>query len=177
MLALTVAAFLPLFLGLSQKDLEAFGYPGVFLANLLGNTVIPAPGFTAIGQGLVVALGRTLNPLAVALTAAIAMTVAESTLYLGGRLGRDTMEGPVQGRLGQVQAMRRVAATINRLMLHYGFVTLLLLSALPNPFLEVAGLAAGAVRMQFFRFLLPVGIGKTIRALILAYLGNALGHL
>lgn len=53
-----------------------------------------------------------------------------------------------------------------------GFLTLLVLSAIPNPLFEFAGITAGAVRMNFWRFLLPVAIGKTLRALLLVFLGN-----
>jgi membrane protein YqaA with SNARE-associated domain len=59
-------------------------------------------------------------------------------------------------------------------MARYGFLTLLVLSAIPNPFFEFAGITAGAVRMNFWRFLLAVGIGKTIRVILLVIIGNAL---
>jgi membrane protein YqaA with SNARE-associated domain len=52
-------------------------------------------------------------------------------------------------------------------MSHYGFATLLVLSAVPNPVFEFAGITAGAVRMNFWRFLLAVGIRKTIRVILL----------
>ena len=59
-------------------------------------------------------------------------------------------------------------------MARYGFATLLLLSAVPNPFFEFAGITAGAVRMNFWRFLLAVGIGKTARVILLVIIGQAL---
>ena len=59
-------------------------------------------------------------------------------------------------------------------MAHYGFATLLFLSAVPNPAFEFAGVTAGVVRMNFWRFLLAVGIGKTIRVILLVIVGDAL---
>jgi membrane protein YqaA with SNARE-associated domain len=59
-------------------------------------------------------------------------------------------------------------------MAHYGVATLLVLSAIPNPFFEFAGITAGAVRMNFWRFLLAVAIGKTIRVILLVIIGQAL---
>jgi membrane protein DedA with SNARE-associated domain len=53
-------------------------------------------------------------------------------------------------------------------------MTLLVLSAIPNPFFEFAGITAGAVRMNFWRFLVAVGIGKTIRVILLVTVGKAL---
>ncbi len=48
-----------------------------------------------------------------------------------------------------------------------------MLSAIPNPTFELAGITAGAVRMRFWRFMGAVLIGKNIRGLLLAFLGNA----
>ena len=56
-------------------------------------------------------------------------------------------------------------------MVHYGMLTLFVLSVIPNPLFEVAGLTAGSVRMKFWRFMLPVAVGKILRGLILAFLG------
>src|SRR3972149_4333299 len=90
--------------------------------------------------------------------------LAESTAYLMGVIGRGLAEerqAPLKGRLGRW--MHRSARRIDWLMARYGFATLLLLSAIPNPFFEFAGITAGAVRMNFWRFLLAVGVGKTAR--------------
>jgi uncharacterized membrane protein YdjX (TVP38/TMEM64 family) len=53
-------------------------------------------------------------------------------------------------------------------------VTLLVLSAVPNIFFEFAGITAGATRMNFWRFMLAVAIGKTIRVIALVIIGDAL---
>jgi membrane protein YqaA with SNARE-associated domain len=70
--------------------------------------------------------------------------------------------------------MHRAAGWVDWLMARYGFATLLVLSAIPNPFFEFAGITAGAVRMNFWRFLLAVGIGKTTRVVLLVIFGQAL---
>jgi membrane protein YqaA with SNARE-associated domain len=46
------------------------------------------------------------------------------------------------------------------------------LSAIPNPLFEVAGLTAGSVRMQFRRFIVAVTGGKIVRGMLLAYYGT-----
>ncbi|MDP2950065.1 MAG: VTT domain-containing protein, partial [Chloroflexota bacterium] len=164
----------PFVMGVDQDDLEGLGYAGVFVANFLGTATvfIPVPGLTAAGQALIVATAQTLNPVAVAFAGSAGMTLAESTAYLTGFLGRELSEQrsqPLRGRLGRT--LRRAAGFVDRLMLRYGFVTLLVLAAVPNPVFEFAGITAGAVRMNFWRFLLAVAIGKTIRALTLAFVG------
>ena len=56
-----------------------------------------------------------------------------------------------------------------------GFITLLVLAAVPNPVVAFANLAAGASGMPFWRFYLAVAIGKTICSLVLAGIGVWLG--
>jgi membrane protein DedA with SNARE-associated domain len=175
LLALLVGmGVLPWLLGVNQHDLEALGYPGLFIANFLGTATlfVPLPGLTAAGQALIVAEAETHNPWLVAAAGGSGMTLAETTAYGIGRIGRAVREEhgqPVKGRWGR--ALRRVAAFVDRLMLRWGFLTLLVLAAIPNPFFEFAGITAGAVRMNFWRFLLAVAIGKTIRALTLVFVG------
>jgi membrane protein DedA with SNARE-associated domain len=167
-------AVLPWWMGVDQHDLESLGYPGVFVANFVGTATlfVPVPGLTAAGQALIVALAETHNPWGVALAGSTGMTLAETTAYTAGRIGRAVREEgrPVKGRWGRT--IRRAGAVVNRLMLRWGFLTLLVLSAVPNPLFEFAGITAGAVRMNFWRFLLAVFIGKTIRALALAFVGG-----
>ena len=186
LLALLVLVLIGAFVGtavpfaagwVDSEDFEEFGYLGIFLANFLGTATgfIPVPGLTAAGQALIVAGGHELFPPAVVVVGASAMTLAESTAYLTGVVGRgiaEEREMPVKGRLGRW--MSRAAARVDWAMENYGFLTLLVLSAVPNPFFEFAGITAGAVRMNFWRFLLAVGIGKTIRVVLLVVVGNAL---
>jgi membrane protein DedA with SNARE-associated domain len=177
LLALVVGTTVPFAAGwLDQDDLETFGYPGIFLANFFGTATVffPVPGLTAAGQALIVAGAQKLWTPGVVVAGAAGMTLAESTAYLAGVVGRGVAEQrqqPVKGRLGD--AARRAAGWVDRLMAHYGFPTLLALSAIPNPLFEFAGITAGAVRMNFWRFLLAVAIGKTTRVIVLVIVGQA----
>jgi len=162
---------------LDQDDLETLGYPGIFLANFLGTATVfvPVPGLTAAGQALIVAGAETLSKPGVVVAGAAGMTLAESTAYLAGVVGREVAEErqmPLRGRLGEW--LRKGAGWVDRLMDSYGFVTLLALSAVPNPLFEFAGITAGAVRMNFWRFMLAVAIGKTMRVILLVIVGQAL---
>ena len=179
-LAIVLGTAIPFSLGwIDQGDLETFGYPGIFLANFFGTATvfIPVPGLTAAGQALIVQGPRELdlNPIGVILAGASGMTLAEITAYASGAIGRGVAEErpmPLGGRLGGL--MRRFARWIDWLMARFGFATLLVLSAVPNFFFEFAGITAGATRMNFWRFLLAVGIGKTIRVILLVIIGDAL---
>jgi membrane protein DedA with SNARE-associated domain len=176
-LGLIVGTTVPFAAGwLDQDDLETLGYPGIFLANFLGTATVfvPVPGLTAAGQALIVAGSQTLWTPGVVVAGASGMTLAESTAYLAGVVGRGVAEErpmPLAGRFGRW--LRRAAGWVDWLMARYGFATLLVLSAVPNPLFEFAGITAGAVRMNFWRFLLAVAIGKTTRVIILVIVGNA----
>ncbi len=176
-LGLVVGTTVPFAAGwLDQDDFETLGYPGIFLANFLGTATVfvPVPGLTAAGQALIVVGSQTLWTPGVVIAGASGMTLAESTAYLAGAVGRGVAEErpmPLKGRFGRW--LRRAAGWVDWLMARYGFTTLLVLSAVPNPLFEFAGITAGAVRMKFWRFLLAVAIGKTTRVIILVIVGNA----
>lgn len=173
-----VVTALPFVAGWVDSDsFESWGYAGIFLTNFLGTATgfIPVPGLTAAGQALIIAGSRHLFVPGVVVAGSAGMTLAESTAYLQGAVGRGLMEEremPVKGRLGEW--MSRMAGWVDWLMARWGFLTLLVLSAVPNPLFEFAGITAGAVRMNFWRFLLAVAIGKTIRVILLVWLGNEL---
>lgn len=160
----------------SEEDFRRYGYAGIFLANFMANATafIPVPGLSAIAQALIIKGADRLFVPGVVLAGAAGMTLAETTAYGIGALGRgiaEEREMPVKGRFGAF--MHRAAGWVDWLMARYGFLTLLLLSAIPNPLFEFAGITAGAVRMNFWRFLLAVAIGKTTRAIILVTVGKA----
>ena len=52
-----------------------------------------------------------------------------------------------------------------------GFLTVLILSGLPNPLFDLAGVAAGALKMPPLRFLIACWIGETLKMLAFAYAG------
>ncbi len=178
LMAVAAGTTVPFALGwLDQQDLKALGYPGIFLANFLGTATVfvPVPGLTAAGQTLIVLGADTLFKPGVVLAGAAGMTLAESTAYLAGTVARGVAEErqmPLGGRLGEW--LHAAAGWVDWLMARYGFVTLMVLAGVPNPLFEFAGITAGAVRMNFWRFLLAVAIGKTARAILLVVVGDAI---
>src|SRR2546422_5874799 len=98
---------LPFALGwLDQGDFQTLGYAGIFLANFFGTATgfIPVPGLTAGGQALIIAGSDSLFKPGVVVAGASGMTLAESTAYLTGVVGRGVAEErqmPLKGRLGR----------------------------------------------------------------------------
>ncbi len=165
---------LPIWVDVSEERFATFGYSGVFLANLASTATvfIPVPGLTAIGQALILQQGAILNPVLVGLLGGTGMALGEVTAYAAGTVGSEVVvDQDIKAPKPVRRLVERVIHWVDWLMDHYGFATLLVLSAIPNPTFELAGITAGASRMNFWRFMLAVLIGKNIRGLTLAFLG------
>jgi membrane protein DedA with SNARE-associated domain len=138
------------------QEFAAFGYPGIFLVALLANATVflPAPG-----AAVVFAMGSLFNPLGVAIAAGTGGALGELTGYLAGLSGQAAVE--------KAHMYNRVHPWVEQ----YGGWAILVLAALPNPFFDLAGIAAGATRMTLARFLLFCWIGQLIKMSIFAFAG------
>lgn len=136
-----------------------YGYVGIFLANLIASASLVAP---VPALAMVFALGGVLNPLLVGILSGIGATLGEITGYLLGFGGREVME--------KVRFYHR----IEDWMAKRGWLIILVLALIPNPFFDIAGAAAGALRYPLWKFFLFAGIGKLAKSLLVAY-GGAWG--
>lgn len=159
-LVLLAVIALTVFLVLNRarvKDLEALGYPGIFLVSLLSNAtlILPVPGvlFTS-------AMGAVFNPYWVALAAGTGATLGELSGYAAGFSG--------QGIIENKQWYTRVTEWMKK----YGGLTVLVLAFVPNPVFDIAGMVDGALRMPLWKYLIFSWIGKTAKMLLFA-LGGA----
>lgn len=159
-------------------SVEGFGYFGVFITNLASTATffVPVPGLTAAAQALIIKEAADARlPWLVGVAGGLGMAIGEITAYYGGLLGAEMMRGrDLPGPRRFHATIERVVRGINWLMQRWGMATLFVLSAVPNPFFEVAGLTAGSVRMPFRRFMGAVTAGKIVRGILLAYLGTRL---
>jgi uncharacterized membrane protein YdjX (TVP38/TMEM64 family) len=138
------------------EDFAAYGYPGIFLIALMANATVflPAPGVA-----VVFAMGSIFNPLGVALAAGAGGTIGELSGYLAGFSGQAVVE------------RTDVYERINPWVQKYGSWAILVLSAIPNPFFDVAGVAAGIAKMSLRSFMLACWVGQTIKMAMFAYAG------
>lgn len=169
-----VLLVLPEWFGLDEENLAGLGYAGVFVANLASTVTvfIPVPGLTALGQILILDQGKALNPLLVGIAGGSGMALGEITAYVAGVYGGQMAAGhTLPGPQWTARLVERAISIIDRLMDHYGMLTLFVLAVIPNPVFEIAGITAGAVRMPFGRFMGAVFVGKILRGIILAFLG------
>jgi uncharacterized membrane protein YdjX (TVP38/TMEM64 family) len=139
-------------------EFAKLGYPGVFLIALLANATvfIPAPGIA-----VVFAMGSVFNPFGVALAAGTGGALGELSGYLAGFGG--------QGMVEDTAGYRRVQPWVQK----WGGWAVLVLAAVPNPFFDLAGVAAGASKIPVWKFLLFVWIGQLIKMSFFAFAGSA----
>lgn len=137
--------------------LKGYGYLGVFLIAVLSNAtiILPVPGIMVI-----FIVGGVLNPLLVALIAGIGEPLGELTGYMAGYGGSAIIQDGERFESLKLWMQRR------------GFLTVFVLSAIPNPLFDLAGIAAGMLRFPVAKFLLACWLGKTVKALVVAYLGS-----
>jgi membrane protein YqaA with SNARE-associated domain len=146
------------------ESLKSYGYAGLFLINLIGaaSILLPSPAAASVvGAGAL--LEDFLGVPAfiwVGLVAGLGEAIGEFSGYAAGYGGRFIVEErPAYGRI-RVWMEKR------------GFMTMFVMSTIPNPFFDVAGLAAGAVQMPLRSFFFAVLGGKVIKNTWLAAAGG-----
>lgn len=124
------------------------GLLGLFVISIIGNAtlIIPAPVFV-----MACAAGLAYGPVQVGIATGTGAAIGELTGYLAGYGGEAVIP---EGKLYQ---------RLHAFMQRHGMLAIFLLAALPNPFFDVGGIIAGALRMPFWKFLVAAILGKAIR--------------
>jgi membrane protein YqaA with SNARE-associated domain len=138
------------------QELAPYGYAAVFLTSVISNAtvILPVPGLavTAVMAGI-------LNPWIVGLVGGVAQAIGELTGYMAGYSSQTWIdENPTYDRLAKWMQRR-------------GLLTIAALAAIPNPAFDVAGIAAGALRLPVWKFLVGCAIGGIIKNTTFALLG------
>ena len=139
------------------NHLQEFGYPGIFLFSILSSAtvLIPVPGVIATA-----AMGMVFNPFWVAIAAGAGAAIGELSGYLAGFSGSAVVEN------------KRWYDRIEKWMLSYGDITILVLAFIPNPLFDLAGISAGMLKLPWYRFLLWCTAGKILKMLLFSYFGS-----
>lgn len=158
--ALIVVVALTIYILLLPEEkvtqLEGYGYLGIFLFAILGNAtlLLPAPWLI-----FVFTMGARFHPLGVALAAGTGATIGELSGYLAGFSGQAIVE--------DARSYKRMVDWMQR----RGSLTVLILAFIPNPLFDLAGVAAGALKMPIWQFMFWAWIGKVLKMLVTAYAG------
>jgi membrane protein DedA with SNARE-associated domain len=137
------------------SNLRSYGYVGLFLVNVIGaaSILLPSPAAASVFGGGALLQDFLGVPafLWVGIIAGTGEAVGEFSGYAAGYGGRIVVE------------KRPEYERIHRWMDAHGTITMFLMSTVPNPLFDVAGLAAGAVQMPMRRFFVAVLAGKVIK--------------
>ena len=146
------------------ESLKSYGYAGLFLINVIGaaSILLPSPAAASVFGG-----GALLQDFLgvpafiwVGLVAGLGEAVGEFSGYAAGYGGRLIIQE------------RPAYARIHDWMQKRGFITMFLMSTIPNPAFDIAGLAAGAVQMPLRSFFVAVLSGKIIKDTWMAAAGG-----
>ncbi len=140
-------------------QLAKYGYLGAFLLTLVCSATIlfPTPGFIII---FAMVVSPAFSWPLVALAAGVGGGLGESTAYLAG-YGGNVIIAPEQSK-----RYNRAAEWTRR----YGGIAIFLFSLAPFLPFDLAGLAAGAMRYPFWKFLVATLAGRLLRSFIECYL-------
>jgi len=137
--------------------LKTYGYPGIFVFSILANAtiLIPIPGvvFTS-------AMGAVFNPFWVSIAAGAGAAIGELSGYMAGFSGQAVVENS--------ERYQRIVAWMRK----YGDVTILVLAFIPNPLFDLAGMAAGILKVPIWKFMVYCVIGKILKMMMFAYAGE-----
>ena len=142
------------------QELASYGYAGIFLIAMIANATVflPVPGVM-----VVFAMGAVFNPWLIAIFAGLGAAVGELSGYLLGFSG--------QGLAARSETLVRVSDWMehNR---KSSDLSILAMAAIPNPFFDLAGIAAGTLKIPVWRFLLSCAAGSVIKMLFFAFAGD-----
>jgi len=136
------------------NHLRQHGYLGIFLGCFLGNIAGPSSFLsTLIG-------GRYLNPWLVGLVGALGAIMGEVLNYNAGTLGQFAIKD------------QSWFETVHRHVEEKGFSMIIVLTAIPNPVMNVAALVSGALHYPLLQFVLASFIGNWLQFFLTAEVGG-----
>ncbi|MBI2049627.1 VTT domain-containing protein [Candidatus Roizmanbacteria bacterium] len=146
------------------KESRTLGFLGIFLINLISGMsfFVSGPAFLTVISG-----GSIYQPILVALTASIGVTLGDMISYLLGFSGRHLINHHLSKKNWFIYLEKHFERR--------GVWLLFLLALIPNPIFDAIGLIAGVFRYSPYKFFLIVVLGRFIRFWLLAKFGSALG--
>lgn len=124
-----------------------FGLAALSTATL----ILPAPGLA-----LTAIAGAAGDPIVVGVVAGLGQAVGELTGYIAGRNGRSLIP--------DTAASARLEDWLRR----RGTIVIFVLALVPNPLFDLAGIAAGVVRIRVTRYLAAAAAGKVLKNVLVA---------
>ncbi len=139
-------------------QLSAYSYLGLLAISIIGNATVllPVPSLAATFVA-----GGIFNPVLAGIISGAGMAIGELSGYLAGYGGTAVVATTEQKVFQRLQSW----------MQRHGFLTIVVLSAIPNPIFDLAGIAAGMAHFPVASFLAACFLGKTVKGLLFALAG------
>jgi membrane protein YqaA with SNARE-associated domain len=139
---------------------KKFGYLGIFTVSFISSIAIFSPAAPAVCA----VAGSTYNIFLVGVVASLGSVIADVITFNIGAAGGVSLK----------KTESRWFAKVLQYVKKYGFLTVFLVGAIPNPFFDVVGLVAGMSHFNFYLFMLAAFLGKWIKYTIFAFAGKKL---
>lgn len=153
-LALAVVLAMPYLLFRRQLlERETVGYLGLIVSCAIASLSILIPTSATL---IVLAAASVLNPWFCAIFGGIGVAIGEQASYVCGRIGAIGFEKKGRRETKLADWLRKNA-----------FLTVFLFALIPLPLFDLAGVAAGALRIPWVQFASAALLGKIVRFMLL----------
>ena len=147
---------------INWQEIGRWGYLGVgavvFVAT--ASVALPIPYLLIVARA-----GTFVDPVLIGLVAGLAGMLGELIGYVIGISG------------GRILPHGKLYDRARNWICNYGFWSIAFFAAVPNPFFDAIGVAAGALGYSWWRFALSCFLGKAVKFFIAAWIGvEALRH-
>ena len=158
----TIAFLLFQFQDYFRISLRSFGWVAyilIFIVSLLSSATIlvPAPGIA-----FVLAAATVWDPTFIAIAAGTGDAIGEMTAYWVGYIGEKMIVDE------HIPAYQKAVTWMNR----YGAWAIFCVALVPIVPFDLVGIAAGALKIRWWKCLLATWAGKLPRAFMVAYMGH-----
>jgi membrane protein YqaA with SNARE-associated domain len=153
---IVIAAF---YISTNLEWLGNYSYLGAFVISIISSATVllPAPGMI-----IIFGMSRFLDPLSLGIAAGIGSAIGELTGFFAGNGIRNILKDKI-----------KETQNVKELISKYDIFAIIILSAIPNPIFDIAGILAGAAKMPWWRFLIGCAIGRVIRYSLIGFVGEA----
>jgi len=139
-------------------QIARWGYLGCFIVNLFASGTVVVPG---LGVLITFTLGGVLNPAIVGAVAGIGEATGAVGAYLTGYGGRGLLRSSSNG----------LYTRFSDILQRHGSKAVLLMASVLNPLYYPFAVFMGMLRFQPAKFFLMTWAGRTVKNMVLAYLG------
>lgn len=135
------------------QSMGSYSYLALFVCCFFANASVflPAPGLIMVMSAAVV-----MDPIIVAIVGALGMACGECIGYFGGLTGRRLINNDIK------------SVKILEVIKKHGIGTIFLFACIPFPVFDFVGVAAGYLRIGFFKFFTACYIGKMLKSMVIA---------